>query len=231
MTGNLVRVLTPEELELQQRLAELTALEDALARRELALATFEAELHAFEHLYLQRVGIRHCELDQITAQISAYMAELEADHQFCPTQRLRQLYREVAKSIHPDLATDEAERIRRQELMAEANRAYEAGDEARLQAILEDWNRSPESVRGNDAAADLLRTLRKIMQSQERLEAIEKRIRTLEQSDLYRLQLKTLNAQRQGQDLLTEMAHQLDQQIAVAQQRLQRLKTQMEDCL
>ena len=229
MHGDLVRVLTPEEQELQRRLVELTALEDILARRELSLATFEAELHAFEHLYLQRVGIRHCELDNITAQIAAYMTELESNRQFHPSQRLKQLYREVAKSIHPDLATDEVERARRQALMAEVNRAYEAGDEARLQAILKDWNRSPESVQGNGTAAELLRTVRKIMQSQERLENIENRIRTLEQSDLYRLRLKALNAKKSGRDLLAEMARQLDRQIAAAQQRLNDLKAMMED--
>jgi len=51
---------------------------------------------------------------------------------FTPSENLKKLYREVAKRVHPDLATEESERQRRHELMAEANRAYAEGDEARL---------------------------------------------------------------------------------------------------
>ena len=46
---------------------------------------------------------------------------------------MKRLYREVAKRIHPDLTSDRADRAKRQQLMAEANEAYERGDEARLQ--------------------------------------------------------------------------------------------------
>ena len=49
---------------------------------------------------------------------------------------LKKLYREIAKRIHPDLATDEKDRARRHKLMAEANRAYEDGDEARIVQLL-----------------------------------------------------------------------------------------------
>jgi len=46
------------------------------------------------------------------------MLSLQSSRDFEPSQNLKQLYREVAKRIHPDLATDE-EAISRQRLMAE----------------------------------------------------------------------------------------------------------------
>lgn len=227
MSGQLVRNLSPEEIELQKKQAELLELEAQLAQRELDLATFKADLHAFEHRYLKSVGIRHQELDRIEAQIAEYTAHLEAHKDFRPSDRLKQLYREVAKQIHPDFATDPEERAKRAELMAAANRAYEEGSEQRLQAILNNWELSPESVVGQGAEAELRRTIRKIIQSQHRLMQIEQKISTLGQTDLRQLQLKTHKAQKMGRDLLSEMAAKVDQQIAKAQTRLNDLKTKV----
>jgi DnaJ-domain-containing protein 1 len=68
----------------------------------------------------------------------------------------------VAKRIHPDLATDSEDRLRRQILMAEANRAFEEGDEDRLRRILHEYEASPDAVKGDGAGADLIRAIRKI---------------------------------------------------------------------
>jgi hypothetical protein len=43
-------------------------------------------------------------------------------------QQLKRLHRRLARLLHPDLAQDEAERVRLGELMARVNAAYEAGD-------------------------------------------------------------------------------------------------------
>ena len=49
---------------------------------------------------------------------------------------LKSLYRELAKRIHPDLATDEEERQARGQLMAQANVAYARLDVPALQSML-----------------------------------------------------------------------------------------------
>ena len=51
------------------------------------------------------------------------------------TAELRRLYLELARRHHPDLATDEAERERRQELMLRVNAAFRARDVAALRAL------------------------------------------------------------------------------------------------
>ena len=227
MENAITRKKTPEEEELEKKLAELTALEADLAQGELDLATLQGELQAFEREYFRVVGVRYTEIDRIEAQIAEYMLSLQSSRDFEPSQNLKQLYREVAKRIHPDLATDEEERSRRQRLMAEANQAYEDADEERLRAILHGWETSSKSVKGEGVVTELIGTIRKIAQSQKRLKTIQEETQALEQTDLYQLKTKVITSQQAGQDLLVEMASQLDEQITAAKERLEKLKAKL----
>ncbi|NJM88890.1 MAG: molecular chaperone DnaJ [Hydrococcus sp. RU_2_2] len=227
MSNSLVLRQTPENEDLEKKLAELADLETELIQRELNLTTVHAELHSFEREYLQIVGSRYIELERIEAQITEYMAYLESSRDFNPSDDLKKLYREVAKRIHPDLTTDEAEKIRRQQLMVEANQAYEEGNEEQLKAILHDWESSPESIKGEGVAAKLIRVIRKIAQCRDRLKTIEKEIDSLEQTELYQLRNQVFTAKEIGQDLLAEMAQHLDKQIAESQQQLAELKEKL----
>ncbi len=227
MENAIARKKTPEEEELEKKLAELTALEADLAQGELDLATLQGELQAFEREYFRVVGVRYTEIDRIEAQIAEYMLSLQSSRDFEPSQNLKQLYREVAKRIHPDLATDEEERSRRQRLMAEANQAYEDADEERLRAILNGWETNSKSVKGEGVVTELIGTIRKIAQSQKRLKTIQEETQALEQTDLYQLKTKVITSQQAGQDLLVEMASQLDEQITAAKERLEKLKAKL----
>lgn len=80
-----------------------------------------------------------------------------------PAPELKVLYRDAAKRIHPDLATDEAEKERRHTLMA-LNAAYAAGDARAIQRILDGEASRPEAIRGDDIGARLMRAIRKIAQ-------------------------------------------------------------------
>jgi predicted transcriptional regulator len=242
---------TPEERELSRKRAELARLETVLLQREVDLATLQAELRAFEGRYLGIVGVRYAALDEIEAQIAEAQARLRpGDHtaqrgaaqaraeaqesaqaakeagpqlKFTPSDSLKKTFREVAKRLHPDLTTDEKERARRQRLMAEANRAYADGDEARLQAILREWEESPESVTGEGPGAELIRVIRKIAQVEERLRTIEAEMARLKASELFQLKSKVEEAEAEGRDLLAEMARLVDQRVAVAHKRLSAL--------
>src|SRR5579862_985086 len=74
MPNDIKRKGTPEEQELERKRAELAARESQLADRELELATLNAELAAFNRRYVNAVGPRYAELDEIEARIAEAVA-------------------------------------------------------------------------------------------------------------------------------------------------------------
>lgn len=152
-----------------------------------------------------------------SANAASDVAEIEEiSAKFKPSDNLKRLYREAARQIHPDLATDETERKRRHQVMIEINRAYEAGDENRLQSLLRDWQRSPESIKDEGVGAELVRLIRKIAQAEERLDAIDVEIEAVKVSELAELKNKIEAAEEEGRDLLQEMADEIGEEIAQA---------------
>lgn len=246
---------TPEERELAAKNAHLGALTIQLAQRELDLATFQAELRAFEQQYLHVVGVAFAEIDDLEAQIAEVLNRRtpsdESTRQRAVDARtkatesagaaggaveqrtrvdvtrsddFRSLYREAIKRVHPDLAATDAERAKRNQVMADVNRAYAEGDEARLRAILNEWDTSPDAVTGDGIGSELVRTLRKIHQVEVRLAAIENEIATLNGSDLSRLKARADAAHINGRDVLAEMAEQLAAQIVQLRRRRDELQ-------
>ena len=56
-----------------------------------------------------------------------------------PSDQVRTLFRTLIKLCHPDLATSEADRRRREEFTARVNAAYAANNGARLAALAREW--------------------------------------------------------------------------------------------
>jgi multidrug efflux pump subunit AcrA (membrane-fusion protein) len=256
MSTGIVHPTTPEEEELKRKQGELARLEAELAERELQLTSLHTQLRAFEVRYLRTVGLRYAELDQIEAQIAELQARLSPRDQeaqdkvsqartraaesqtaadlegpqytpdFHALQSLKSLYREVAKRVHPDLTVDACERARREQLMADANHAYESGNEAALRKILGDYESSPESIQGEGPGAELVRVIRKIDQVGRRLVAIEQEIEQLSRSDAFGLMIQVEEAARDDRDLLTEMAARVGERVAEARERLNSISRQ-----
>jgi len=243
--------LNPEEQELARKRAERTVVESELAERELRSANLRAELGAFEQQYLHFVGSRYAELDELRAGIAERVAleqpanvrAQEAASQarenaqetkaaagdkaaappraFESSPEMKRLYRDVAKRIHPDLTSDRDDRARRQMLMAEANEAYQRGDEAGLVKILTEYEWSPDQVQGEGAGAELVRVIRGISQARGRLAEIEAELQALLRSELYQLKTRVDQAQADGRDVLKEMIDKVEDQIAQAKRRLE----------
>jgi hypothetical protein len=246
-----VAPLKPEDHELSLKRDEQVALESELADRELRSANLRAELGAFERQYLHHVGLRYAELDELKAQIAERLAleqphneraqqaardararadettssagekSAEAPRAFAASPELKRLYREVAKRIHPDLTSDRDDRAKRQQLMAEANEAYEGGNEEQLAKILNEYECSPEAVRGDGPGAELIRVIRRISQARSRLAEMEAETQELLRSDLYQLKSRVDEAEAHGRDVLAEMIAKVDEQIADAKSRLE----------
>ncbi len=133
---------------------------------------------------------------------------------------LKALYREVAKTIHPDLALDDNERCRRQELMAVANQAYQEGDRISLQRLLREWQLGPESAAGLDIGAELIRLIRRLAHVRQTIHELRDRLAELLASDIYRFKQRVDDALAEGIDLLAEMAATVDLDLAKARKRL-----------
>jgi hypothetical protein len=256
MASHLIRKQTPEERELAKKRKELAEIEARLILHELELSTLQSELQVFEARYIRVVGTRYAELDEIEARIADAEAHNRPHDQeaqakatnarersgesahatedipvldqrpFVPSDNLKSLFREVVKRVHPDLTTDEAERARRQVLMAEANHAYSVGNEAELRALLTDAEASPDAVVGDGVGAELVRVIRKIAQVEDRLERIGTEIEDMQKTDLWGLRLKAESIEKEGRDLFAEMAAGVDIRIAATLERLARVISQ-----
>ncbi len=128
---------------------------------------------------------------------------------FNASERLKKLYREVARKFHPDLAADEQERAHRHQLMIEVNRAYETGSEERLQALLEAEVNCPELTRGGDLAAELVQVMHQLAKIKERLIAIDTQIAETASSEIYKLKLRADEAEALGRNFLAELVAQV----------------------
>jgi hypothetical protein len=208
------------------------------------VAGVRRDLDAFKISYRQRVGLLHEELDELERAISeAELGELArrreeqgpAPGASAPRPRpaplprfttdgVRQLFRDVAKAIHPDLARDADTRDRRHALMVEANKAYASGDEARLRSILLAWERSPHAVQGTDAEATRQRLLRRIAEIEDQLIALDGELTELKDSPLWKLKAMVDDASSRGKDLVGDMVRRLKRDILAARNRLEAIR-------
>lgn len=137
-----------------------------------------------------------------------------------PSDLLKRVFRDVAKSLHPDLAMDDAARLRRHSLMAEANRAYAERDHDRLLLILRRWEAGQDAEPVDDPDAERERRRRRIARIEERLAEIETEFIELRNSGIARLKHKIDETRRQGWDLFAEMKLQVQSDIVRARARL-----------
>ena len=222
---------------------EILKLEALLAERRAELVALQEELREFKTHYTQVVGSRLAELGEVESSIKeaeARLFELETetetdaadvnaafDEQQPATHvpgktALRKLFWSVARLFHPDHATDEKEAKRRHEVMAEASRAYQAGDVESLHTLLGDEQLQFFCTGQN--ADDLEEDLAgRFLRLKGELSTIEFGIKRILQDGLYRLKLKVDEDARQGRDALALMADNINRQIAKARHRLEHL--------
>ena len=238
-TTDLILSQEAEAQALQQRREELLALEAEIATREPELTKLETELLQFERLYLSVVGKRYDDLAGIEREIArlqgleidddAETGSLADDEVGCGQNRLhsdklKKLYREVARKFHPDLVQCEIERHHRHQLMVEANNAYQTGAEERLQELLA-AGETLESVGNTPMSAEMILLLRKISEAKTQLAQMESDTNEILGSELYKLMKRVETADTLGVNLLNELVSQVDRQIRKAGNRLEHLRS------
>ncbi|MFN8620613.1 MAG: hypothetical protein U0869_07730 [Chloroflexota bacterium] len=237
--------LAGQERMLDELTERLTAQEAEFSTTGSLFARFRAEyIRRLASLYaeLDRVEAeiaRRIATDQMTT--SAWMEAAQADARAeesrkalgdgaekapdgatptAPSLEVKALYRDAAKRIHPDLATDEVEKKRRHGLMAALNDAYAAGDAAAIERILDGESSRPEAIEGDDVGARLMRVIRRIAQVRRRIEELDDLTEALRSDPMFVLFEISLADWTAGLDPLAGDEAALRERIASARARL-----------
>lgn len=207
------------------RMAEVDALQAKLARDEAQRMPENAQAQSEAEKLKQQA-------DQSARESQSYSSATADDPPpFHPSKDIKRLFRQIAQKIHPDRAVDENDRAWRTNLMSEANRAYRHGDEAALHEVAALWNEgrdqlsgdikepstSPPSAATTVSSAPTLRN--QVARLRARFGEIERELHRIFGSRLYELFIAARQARRQGRDLLSEMAAQLDASIELLRHR------------
>jgi predicted nucleic acid-binding Zn-ribbon protein len=140
---------------------------------------------------------------------------------------LKQLYRQLARRFHPDLAVEEADRAYRTDLMMVINAAYAAGDLAALQRLADEPDIAPRASHTDEELAAALQ--REINHCRRRLAEIAAELATLEGHESARLLRRAERAAAEGRDLLAEYAADLRRRINEKLVERDVLETQLEE--
>ena len=241
-----MNIAAPEEIELAKKKRVLERLKETLAFREEAMTELRAELQQFEANYTMEVGRLYAELDEIEAQIAEEEVKLVPDDEeikkraeesaanaetadgcsfkWQPTADAKKAYHNLAKIIHPDLALDVKEKEKRHALMAKLNDAYSAGDQNRLNKLVEDFRDSPDLIMGDSIGDELVRAIRQIFQVKNRLKELRAELLKAELSELFILREKVLAEMLEGRNMIKQMAERTKTLIKKSERRLENLR-------
>jgi len=236
--------MLPEELELNRLESEQAELEEQVTSAELTLETSKTETAQFQHRYHQTVGRLYAQLDEMDALIAKVQSGLSPDDaaaqahaqateqqakasaeeaglieaQPAPppmiTPELKLAFRQAAKLMHPDRATTEPERLRRTELMAQVNLAYEHGDQKAIEKLINEYGQDPEAITGGDIASRIIKSIRRIAQLRRRMGEVQQEIETMQQTEIFELKQTIEETEAMGGDPLGDLAKQLMQELS-----------------
>lgn len=175
--------LQRERDELRQEVELLEARLDRLLRVSQPLSDEELDEEVLR-LRRQRETWRQEEFRQEWPGSNGHLSERTIGDDV--GQRLRRLYRSLARLLHPDLARDQEERIQREQLMRLVNQAWERRDAEQLQRLFAVWNADSCA-----ATADGLDGLRRGVAQRQLEEAqLRRRLSELECSEVGQLARK-----------------------------------------
>jgi len=116
--------------------------------------------------------------------------------------------------MHQDRATTDAERGRRTAIMAQVNVAYAKGEQATIEKLMIEFGQDPEAITGEDFAARLIKTIRRIAQLRRRMAEAQQEIATQKAQELHELMITVTETEDLGGDPLGDLARHIMQQIS-----------------
>jgi hypothetical protein len=254
-------LMLPEEHELARLEGEQVELEELVTSAELELETTKTETTQFQHRYYQTVGRLYAQLDELDAQIANVLAEqspenaaLLADAQAAQDQarrsakeagvieavptpapvitpELKLAYRQAAKLMHPDRATTDEERKRRNVLMALVNRAYESGDQKAIEKLIVEYGQDPEAIAGSDVASKIVKAIRRIAQLRRRIDEAQQEMAIQQQTEIFQLKQTVEEAEAMGGDPLADLAKQLLEELSERKIQLEIARSELAEKL
>lgn len=172
--------------------------------------------------------IAECQPDDVIARATARESQRRAEHShretrdaqarperpaFHPAAEFQDLYRNLVKRVHPDLARDLMDRDRREHLMKAANQAYRDGDTVALQRLLDGLDHDPEAADADDIGIRLVKLIRRIATAKQRISELQIELAAVKRSDAAQLRVKVDEAASQGRDLLSELVQEVELEI------------------
>ncbi len=242
------------EREIELKRAALSKIEAECAQQELDIATLNSEIEHFRDRYWRLVAPLYARLDEAFSLIAAYGVTADPDDPhaqkvaaearkraeesarqanrkfefeeeiFQPSDELRLAFRTAARQIHPDRASDDADRVIRNDLMAKINVAYSHEDLDEIERIVDAYKHNRGTEIKLSGSEELIRLEKQIRQLKQRMVDIGKAKQSLLASDLGKLKREVDIGEDVGLDPLGDMASTLEAKIADANKQLDALR-------
>lgn len=199
---------------LQDTVAELTRrLEAPAAAEGAARGTRRRQVRAIPHRPPAPPAAELPEGEPPEEAAEEEALEEEVPERESQAQQLKRLHRRLARLLHPDLAQDEAERVRLGELMARVNAAYEAGDLTGLELFAARLGTGEplETLTEEERLAHVERRLATLRVAASSLRQQRERLRGTATGRLYQ---EHLERQAEGRDSLEEARAELEEELA-----------------
>jgi hypothetical protein len=135
---------------------------------------------------------------------------------------LKQIYRELAKRAHPDLAVDEADRVIRSQHMVEVNALYARQDLEGLRRILRQLETRP-LTRDETPEQRLARLKNERLRLDAAVRRVKAEIADLNRDPLMALKLEAALGRSRGRDVLAETSRLMQARLVEAESELQQL--------
>src|SRR3990172_2632739 len=128
-------------------------------------------------------------------------------------QKMRELFRNLAKRFHPDLVNDPKEKSRRQSIMARINAAYTARDLLALESLARHTEITTNGS-GSDPSAELAHLRMELTDLEGMIFEVEHTIREIDLSPAMQLRSEYESDRNAGRDFFVELERELHERTA-----------------